>query len=105
MFEIKDIFYSRSWSFGISFVCSTRNISGNRIVVGKEPFRSLGRKWTSVPNGLLRLSVIYSRLVKYTQNTYVPNGGARGMMVIIVGNGYDDTISNPGRSWLHFRLH
>ena len=24
-------------------------------------------------------------------------GGARGVMVIIVGNGHDDTSSNPGR--------
>ena len=29
-------------------------------------------------------------------------GGARGVMVIIVGNGHDDTSSNPGRDWLHF---
>ena len=25
------------------------------------------------------------------------NGGARGVMVIIVGNGHSDTSSNPGR--------
>ena len=29
-------------------------------------------------------------------------GGARGVMVIVVGNGHDDTSSNPGRDWLHF---
>ena len=29
-------------------------------------------------------------------------GGARGVMVIIVGNTYGDTSSNPGRDWLHF---
>ena len=29
-------------------------------------------------------------------------GGARGVMVIIVGNGHGDTSSNPGRDWLHF---
>ena len=28
--------------------------------------------------------------------------GARGEMVIIVGNGHGDTSSNPGRYWLHF---
>ena len=28
--------------------------------------------------------------------------GARGVMVIVVGNGHDDTSSNPGRNWLHF---
>ena len=29
-------------------------------------------------------------------------GGARGVMVIVVGNGHGDTSSNPGREWLHF---
>ena len=31
--------------------------------------------------------------------TYIPFqfGGARGVMVIIVGNGHGDTSSNPGR--------
>ena len=29
-------------------------------------------------------------------------GGARGIMVIIVGNGHGDTSSNPGRDWLYF---
>ena len=29
------------------------------------------------------------------------SGGARGVMVIIVGNGHGDTSSNPGRDWLH----
>ena len=29
-------------------------------------------------------------------------GGARGVMVIVVGNGHDDTSSNPGRDWPHF---
>ena len=30
------------------------------------------------------------------------NGGARGVVVIVVGNGHGDTSSNPGRDWLHF---
>ena len=30
---------------------------------------------------------------------------ARGVMVIVVGNGHGDTSSNPGRYWLHFTLH
>ena len=29
-------------------------------------------------------------------------GGIRGVMVIVVENGHDDTSSNPGRDWLHF---
>ena len=29
-------------------------------------------------------------------------GGACGVMVIVVGNGHGDTSSNSGRDWLHF---
>ena len=28
--------------------------------------------------------------------------GARGVMVIVIGNGHGDTSLNPGRDWLHF---
>ena len=31
-----------------------------------------------------------------------PYGGARVVMVIVVGNGHGDTSSNPGWDWLHF---
>ena len=30
------------------------------------------------------------------------NEGACGVMVIVVGNKYGDTSSNPGPDWLHF---
>ena len=30
------------------------------------------------------------------------DGGARGVVVIAVGNEHGDTSSNPGRDWLHF---
>ena len=29
--------------------------------------------------------------------------GARGVMVIVVGNGHSDMSSNPGQDWLHFK--
>ena len=29
-------------------------------------------------------------------------GGARGVIDIVVGNGYDDPNSNPGRGYMHF---
>ena len=32
----------------------------------------------------------------------VSQGGARSVMVIVVGTGHDDTSSNPGRDRLHF---
>ena len=33
---------------------------------------------------------------------HIISEGARGVMVIVVGNGHSDTSSNPGRDWLHF---
>ena len=41
---------------------------------------------------------------KHEQNKNNPwcIGGARGVMVIVVGNGHDDSSSNPGRDWLYF---
>ena len=32
-------------------------------------------------------------------------GGARGVMVIVTGNGHGDASSNPGQDWLHFAEH
>ena len=32
----------------------------------------------------------------------IGKGGARGVLVIVVGNGHSDTGSNPERDWLHF---
>ena len=40
-------------------------------------------------------------LILYLCLGYV-QGGARGVMVIVVGNGHGDTSSNPWRDWLHF---
>ena len=39
---------------------------------------------------------------KETTATTTKSGGARGVMVIVVGYGHGDTSSNPGRDWLHF---
>ena len=33
---------------------------------------------------------------------YIYNGGAHGVMVIVVENGHGDTSSNLGRDWLPF---
>ena len=32
----------------------------------------------------------------------IGNGGACGVMVIVIGNGHGDMSSNPGQDWLHF---
>ena len=36
------------------------------------------------------------------QTTRPTDGGARGVMVIVVGIVHGDTSSKPGRDWLHF---
>ena len=39
---------------------------------------------------------------KWYLSDYITLAGARGVMVIVVGNEHGDTSSNPGRNWLHF---
>ena len=36
--------------------------------------------------------------IAYPPTPTITRGGARGVMVIVVGNGHGDTSSNPGRS-------
>ena len=36
------------------------------------------------------------------EKNHEKSGGARGVMIIVVGNGHGDTSSNPWRDWLHF---
>ena len=59
--------------------------------------------WLSDLNGLSSLKFIKlnTRLIKLISIKFT-NGGARGVMVIVVGNGHGDSSSNPGREWLHF---
>ena len=44
-----------------------------------------------------------TKLSKYRDHHI--HGGARSVMVIVVGSGHGHTSSNPGRDWLHFTLH
>ena len=37
-----------------------------------------------------------------THTTHTQYGGACGVTVIIIGNDYGCTSSNPGQCWLHF---
>ena len=57
-----------------------------------------------VPSIVMYHNSIKQQLFAYTlwndQQFYF--GGARGVVVIVVGNGHGDTSSNPGRDWLHF---
>ena len=56
-----------------------------------------------------RLSLLFNEICTcihtYKQNIVlnnIKNGGARGVMVIVIGNWHGDTSSKPGRDWLHF---
>ena len=45
----------------------------------------------------------WGKVLSIRHRSYVNiNGGANGVMVNVVGNGHDDTSSNPGQDWLHF---
>ena len=45
-------------------------------------------------------------LLEHSNKNFLPTfmmlGGARGVVVIVVGNGHGDMSSNPGRNSLHF---
>ena len=41
-------------------------------------------------------------VIIYTLETIYQIANARGVMVIVVGNGHGDTSSNPWHDWLHF---
>ena len=45
---------------------------------------------------------IFSGKGIYNRETISRQEGARGVMVIVVGNEHGDTSSNPGPDWLHF---
>ena len=45
----------------------------------------------------IRIPKNYIILTIKVYNTLLLCGGARGVMVIVVGNGHGDTSSNPGR--------
>ena len=51
-----------------------------------------------------RDSLPTAAILSTTASTYysLNSGGARGVRVIVVGNGLGNTSSNPGRDWLHF---
>ena len=69
---------------------------GNNRTSGDHPNYNIienGQNTEKSPGDLRRLAV-----------TQTP-GGARGVVVIVVGNGHGDTSSNLGRDWLHFTLY
>ena len=50
------------------------------------------------------VEIIFRKYQNRNRSTsLILTGGARGVMVIIVGNGHGDTSSNPGQGWLHFK--
>ena len=57
--------------------------------------------WSKSDLNLVSLVQILRAIHMTPQDIFIQ--GARGVMVIVVGNGQDDEeSSNPGRDWLHF---
>ena len=56
----------------------------------------------AVTDQTIYIQKMSTTVVNVLRWSYFRSGGARGVMVIIVGNGQDDTSSNPGQDWLHF---
>ena len=48
------------------------------------------------------LRIVFLLESKNRTQKLIINGGACGVMDIVVGNGHGDTSSNPGQDWLHF---
>ena len=59
--------------------------------------------WWCIVNFLVLWFLFLSSSFVHSNNN--PKYGARGVIVIVVGNGHGDTRSNPGRDWLHFTSH
>ena len=49
---------------------------------------------------LAKASIVHMLSITYINN--IDRGDARGVMVIVVGNGHGDASSNTGRDCLHF---
>ena len=66
----------------------------------KSTLRSFGSKknFISTLDGKKAMDVLTGEEKMFIQRI----GGARGVMIIVVGNGHSDKSSNPGRDWLHF---
>ena len=73
----------------------SRHFWNHRARVGYGPVHGSHYKKGHVP---------YSRVPRVLDKCRVI-GGARGVMVIVVGNGHKHTSSNPGRVWMHFTKH
>ena len=60
----------------------------------------MNRRRIAVSNNNINASI--SKIMTHSHKHF---GGARGVMVIVVGNGHGNMSSNPRRDWLHFTLH
>ena len=71
---------------------------GSHLNLYNRPMETNGNNWT------LSWNVCGSHLMsrKVVDADCWENWGARGVMVIVVGNEHGDTSSNPGRGWVHF---
>ena len=95
--------------------CSLNNQNNNKNVYNHS---SENYKHSSIPSLTIKPNILEKLLYASTTNVLfydssdkiyiqtdgisMSSGGARGVVVITVGNEHGDTSSNPGRYWLHF---
>ena len=81
-------------------------VDGSIILVGAltccallQPVYDLKSAQRNVQKGPIQALMLYKFELGIKQRQ---QGGARGVVVIVVGNEHGGTSSNPGRDWLHF---
>ena len=84
-------FLLRVWVIKTIHVVETHWLSGKEKVLGTAVCKE--------GNANKQMQQTYRCAQKEDKSTY---GGARCVMVIVLGNGHGDTSSNPVRDWLHF---
>ena len=70
-------------------------------VYGEKAWWQLHKDATSYIKQILEATSGKTTAV-WPPTTHFICGGARGVIVIVVGNEHGDTSSNPERDWLHF---
>ena len=82
------------------FVQNSRDIIRNTKDTSDSHQQVLEKKTSKFKQPLLGLKI--DLVAKGLGINHIVSGGARGVMVIVVGNGHGDTSSNPGQDWFHF---
>ena len=74
----------------------------NYILWGVLQARTNASQHSSIKSLKIACRMHYAQVKRVEIVAAVKQYHARGVMVIVIGNGHGDTSSNPGRGWLHF---